>query len=155
MIQEKVVSDSVKIITETDPTITQTITDFVSKNEIIVLPFILLLIIYSLKYFFGNNFNKKSLLDFLLEFPVDFGFIGITFVFTYSFLDLQTVVFGKVMILVCILLAIVNSTIRRFAIKEYDKESCNNIALGFYGIINTSISIIFVFFILSAINNGQ
>lgn len=155
MIQEKVVSDSVRKIMETNPTITQTIADFVSKNEIIVLPIILLVIIYSLKYFFGNNFNKKSLVSFLLEFPVDFGFIGITFVFTYSFLDLQTIVFGKVMILVCILLAIINSTIRRIAIKEYDKESCNNVILGIYGVVNTSISIIFVFFILSAINNGQ
>jgi len=152
--QEETVSDSIKTITELDLPIVEGISEFVSKNEIIVLPFILLLIIYSLKYFFGNNFNKKSLLDFLLEFPVDFGFIGITFVFTYSFLDLETIVFGKIMILVCILLAIINSTFRRFAIKEYDKESCNNYVLGIYGIINTSISILFVFFILSSINNG-
>lgn len=127
---------------------------YLSEHEIIIVPLLLLVIIYALKYFFGNNFNKKSFMEFILEFPVDFGFIGITFVFTYFFLDLKIAVFGRLMILLCIIIAILNSTIRRFAISEYEKDSCNNLALGFYGILNTCISIIFVYFILNSIQHN-
>lgn len=127
---------------------------FLAEQEIIIVPLFLLAIIYSLKYFFGNNFNKKSVLEFVLEFPVDFGFIGITFVLTYFFLDLQTAVFGRIMILMCIIIAIVNSTIRRLAISEYYKEASNNIILGIYGVSNLSISVLFVYFILNSIQNS-
>lgn len=126
--------------------------DYVAKNELLLVPLLLLVIIYALKYFFGNNFNKKSVLEFLLEFPVDFGFIGITFVMTYFFLELDSAPFGKIMILVCILIAIVNSTLRRIALKHHDKDDAKIILIGLYGIINASLSIAFVWYILKCIN---
>lgn len=128
--------------------------EYLSAHEIIVVPLLLMVIIYALKYFFGYNFNKKSVVEFTLEFPVDFGFIGITFVLTYCFLDLNSTIFGRIMILVCIIVAIINSTLRRLAISEYEKENANNFILGLYGIINSSISVLFVYFILNSIQTN-
>lgn len=137
------VSQGAKLVKETG--------EYLSAHEIIVVPLLLMVIIYALKYFFGYNFNKKSVVDFVLEFPVDFGFIGITFVMTYCFLDLNSVVFGRIMILICIIVAIFNSTLRRLAMSEYEKEDTNNLILGIYGIINSSVSVLFVYFILNSI----
>lgn len=126
--------------------------EFLSSHEVIIVPLLLLVIIYSLKYFFGNNFDKKSILEFALEFPVDFGFIGITFVLTYFFLDLESAVFGRIMILFCILIAIINSTLRRLALNLYFKETTNNLLIGLYGVVNTTLSISFMWYILNCIN---
>lgn len=150
---QKVITDTVQHSPK-DVELLQNTAAFMAEKEIIIIPLLLLAIIYALKYFFGNNFNKKSILEFILEFPVDFGFIGITFVFTYFFLDLEIAIFGRIMILLCIFVAIINSTIRRLAISEYYKESSNNLILGLYGISNLSISIFFVYFILSSIQNN-
>lgn len=152
MIQE-ILIDSVQQ-SEKDVGILKSAAEFMAEQEIIIIPLLLLAIIYGLKYFFGNNFNKKSVMEFILEFPVDFGFIGITFVFTYFFLDLETAIFGRIMILMCIFVAIINSTIRRLAISEYYKDSSNNLILGLYGVSNLSISIFFVYFILNSIQNS-
>jgi hypothetical protein len=152
MIQE-IIKESIK-----DPnekiSFTNNMAKYLSENQIIIIPLLLLIIIYSLKYFFGNNFNKKSFLEFALEFPVDFGFIGITFVFTYYFIDIKNAVFGGLMILICIFVAIINSTFRRLAITEYYKDSSNNYILGIYGIFNSSLSVLFVYFILNSIQNS-
>ena len=123
----------------------------VSENEIIIVPVLLLVIIYSLKYFLGNKFEKKSFVEFGLEFPVDFGFIGITFVITYFFLEINQVKFGLAMVLISIVVALFTSGFRRLALNEFYKDSSSDWALGFYSITNTSVAILFVLFILSCI----
>ena len=152
MIQE-IIKDTIQN-SEKDIGFVKNAGNFLSEQEIIIVPLLLLAIIYALKYFFGNSFSKKSILEFLFEFPVDFGFIGITFVFTYFFLDVKIAIFGRIMILMCIIIALVNSTIRRLAIIEYNKERYSTIKLGIYGISNLSISIFFVYFILNSIQNS-
>lgn len=141
-----------EIATQDSTSVVHGSVEYLSTHQIIIIPLLLLVIIYALKYFFGNNFNKKSVLEFVLEFPVDFGFIGITFVLTYFFLDVKSTVFGQIMILVCILIAIVNSTLRRLALNQYFKETTNDILIGVYGVVNTTLSISFMWYILTCIN---
>jgi len=144
MIKETIAKDSTSVV--------QGSVEYLSNHEVIIVPLLLLVIIYALKYFFGNNFDKKSILEFILEFPVDFGFIGITFVFTYFFLDIESTVFGRIMILFCIVLALVNSTLRRLALNQYFKDTTNSFLIGVYGIINTTLSVSFMWYILNCIN---
>lgn len=141
-----------KLATQDSTSIVQGSVEYLSTHQIIIVPLLLLVIIYALKYFFGNTFNKKSILEFILEFPVDFGFIGITFVLTYFFLDIKSTAFGQIMVLACIVIAIVNSTLRRLALNQYFKEATNNILIGVYGIINTTLSVSFMWYILTCIN---
>lgn len=123
----------------------------ITENEIILVPALLLIIIYSLKYFLGNKFEKKSVVEFGLEFPVDFGFIGVTFVITYFFLEIDKVQFGIAMVLISIVVALLTTGLRRVALNEFYKENSSDLALGIYSIINASISVLFVIFILSCI----
>ena len=141
-----------EIVKQDSTSVVQGSVEYLSTHQIIIIPLLLLVIIYALKYFFGNNFNKKSIIEFVLEFPVDFGFIGITFVLTYFFLEKNSTVFGQIMILVCIIIAIVNSTLRRLALNQYFKETTNNILIGVYGVVNTTLSISFMWYILTCIN---
>lgn len=123
----------------------------ISANEIIIVPTVLLVIIYSLKYFLGNKFEKKSFIEFALEFPVDFGFIGITFVLTYFFLEIDKVKFGISMLVISLLIALVTSGLRRVALNEYYKTNSSDLTLGLTSIFNACLSVLYVLFILSCI----
>lgn len=146
---EKIATNTVNSITETD--YIKSCIQYLADNEIVITPLLLLLIIYVIKYFLGTNFEKKALVEFFLEFPVDYAFLGISLIMTYFFLDIEFINIGKIMVLICICIALLNTVLRRLALKEYYKENCNNIYLGLYGIFNASVSVLFVYFILNVI----
>lgn len=136
------------------------IQNFVAENfeyylhdSIIASPLLLLFIIYLIKYFIGNELNSKSAVEFILEFPIDFGFIGTTFVIAYLFVDSEMVDYGINMILVCIIFAIFSSLLRRRALNEYYKENSVKRSWIFWilGFVNLVFSIIFVLCILHSI----
>lgn len=119
-----------------------------TQYGVIIIPIVSLFIAYTLKYFLGKEATKDTFVYFLLEFPIDLFFIGISFITSLFFLNKNIVIFGLIILLTSIVGVAITCLLRQKAIKLYEKEKVASVSICVIGIGNFAISTIFIWSIL-------
>lgn len=124
----------------------------VMQYSVIIIPIISLLLAYVLKYFLGKDTTKESIVYFILEFPVDLFFVGISVVTTLFFVSKEFVMFGLILLLLSLGIVAILCLLRQQCIKLYEME--HTPLKTFYGItiFNFSLSIFYIWGLLQFIN---
>lgn len=121
------------------------------QYSVIIIPVMSLLIAYFLKYFLGKEATKATFVYFLLEFPVDLFFLGISVVTTLFFVSKEVVTFGLVALLVSLGIVAVSCLLRQNAIKLYEREKMATKKLWGITVVNFAISVFYIWTILQFI----
>lgn len=119
-----------------------------TQYGVIIIPIVSLFIAYTLKYFLGKEATKDTFVYFLLEFPVDLFFIGISFITSLFFLSNNLVIFGLIILLISIVGVAITCLLRQKAIKLYEKEKVASISICIIAIGNFGIATVFIWGIL-------
>lgn len=121
------------------------------QYSVIIIPVMSLLIAYFLKYFLGKEATKETFVYFLLEFPVDLFFLGISVITTLFFASKEIVTFGLVALLVSLGVVAISCLLRQKAIKLYEREKMATKSLWGITVGNFTISVFYIWSILQFI----